>query len=39
MAKEIFELINIDLWGPYKIANIFKDHYFLTVVDDYSRTT
>lgn len=29
----------MDLWGPYKEPTIENYHYFLTVVDDYSRTT
>ena len=34
-----FQLIHLDLWGPYKIANICGAHYFLTIVDDFTRTT
>jgi len=34
-----FELIHVDIWGPYphKTYNVFQ--YFLTIVDDYSRAT
>ncbi|KAL0298504.1 UNVERIFIED_CONTAM: Retrovirus-related Pol polyprotein from transposon TNT 1-94 [Sesamum radiatum] len=35
----LFELIHIDLWGPYKHASLSGCHFFLTIVDDYSRTT
>ncbi|XP_074318100.1 uncharacterized protein LOC141654888 [Silene latifolia] len=38
-ASHIFDLIHIDLWGPYKIASITGAHYFLTIVDDHSRVT
>lgn len=34
-----FSLVHLDIWGPYHTAT-FKDcRYFLTIVDDYSRTT
>ncbi|XP_071699281.1 uncharacterized protein [Rutidosis leptorrhynchoides] len=38
-SSSIFELIHVDLWGPYSrpTHNGFK--YFLTIVDDFSRTT
>ncbi|KAK9682189.1 hypothetical protein RND81_10G056600 [Saponaria officinalis] len=34
-----FELIHMDIWGPYGVP--YKGHYryFLTIVDDYSRAT
>ena len=31
-----FQLIHLDVWGPYKVANICGAHYFLTIVDDLS---
>ena len=34
-----FQLIHMDLWGPYKFANITGAHYFLTLVDDFTRNT
>ncbi|KAL2920668.1 Retrovirus-related Pol polyprotein from transposon TNT 1-94 [Bienertia sinuspersici] len=34
-----FELIHVDIWGPYKVATYNKCTMFLTAVDDYSRTT
>jgi len=34
-----FQLIHMDLWGPYKVANITGAHYFLTIVDDFTRNT
>ncbi|KAL4554948.1 hypothetical protein LXL04_037557 [Taraxacum kok-saghyz] len=37
-AKEIFELIHVDLWGPYKVKTITEASYFLTIVDDHSRS-
>lgn len=34
-----FELLHIDTWGPYRIETKGKHRYFLTVVDDMTRTT
>ena len=36
-ASDIFELIHCDLWGPYRTASSCGAHYFLTIVDDFSR--
>ncbi|KAJ4790588.1 Retroelement pol polyprotein-like [Rhynchospora pubera] len=36
-ANESFELIHCDIWGPYRIASSCGAHYFLTIVDDFSR--
>nr|GEX30398.1 cysteine-rich RLK (receptor-like protein kinase) 8 [Tanacetum cinerariifolium] len=38
-ALEPFNLIHIDMWGPYKVATNGKYRYFLTIVDDFSRVT
>jgi len=34
-----FELIHMDLWGPYRVANLDGAKFFITIVDDYSRNT
>ncbi|XP_074291707.1 uncharacterized protein LOC141618491 [Silene latifolia] len=34
-----FELIHVDLWGPYRVLALNGASYFLTVVDDFSKTT
>ncbi|CAL1398262.1 unnamed protein product [Linum trigynum] len=34
-----FELIHMDIWGGYQTSSMDGSRYFLTVVDDYSRTT
>ncbi|KAK9749069.1 hypothetical protein RND81_02G100300 [Saponaria officinalis] len=39
IAARPFDLIHIDIWGPYKVAYKGKFRYFLTVVDDRSRAT
>ena len=36
-AKEVFDLIHIDLWGPYRTTALCGSKYFLTIVDDHSR--
>ncbi|GJT76412.1 zf-CCHC domain-containing protein [Tanacetum coccineum] len=38
-AKSNFELVHADTWGPYKSSTLNHCKYFLTLVDDYSRTT
>ncbi|KAM0052455.1 putative RNA-directed DNA polymerase [Helianthus debilis subsp. tardiflorus] len=37
-SKELGDLIHLDLWGPYKVASYEGYKYFLTVVDDFTRT-
>nr|GEY29421.1 retrovirus-related Pol polyprotein from transposon TNT 1-94 [Tanacetum cinerariifolium] len=34
-----FELIHVDVWGPYKVSALNGAHYFFTIVDDFSRCT
>lgn len=34
-----FELIHIDIWGPYRVHDINGASFFLTKVDDFSKTT
>ncbi|XP_058008104.1 uncharacterized protein LOC110653264 [Hevea brasiliensis] len=38
-SYSIFELIHVDLWGPYQVLSISRAKYILTIVDDFSRTT
>lgn len=37
-SKEIGELVHLDIWGPYKVNSRDGFTYFLTVVDDFSRS-
>jgi len=37
--KKCFDLIHVNIWGPYSIPSIHGHKYFLTIVDDYSRYT
>jgi len=34
-----FQLIHVDLWGPYRVTSVTDAKYFLTIVDDFSRCT
>ena len=34
----MFELLHLDVWGPYSVQSSSGASYFLTMVDDYSRT-
>ncbi|KAJ0078424.1 hypothetical protein Patl1_37243 [Pistacia atlantica] len=38
-THESFELIHCDVWGPYHTASLSSAHYFLSIVDDYTRVT
>nr|XP_016476182.1 PREDICTED: uncharacterized protein LOC107797775 [Nicotiana tabacum] len=35
----LFALIHVDVWGPYNTITHSGNRYFLTLVDDYSRST
>lgn len=37
IAKSCFDLVHMDLWGPYRQHDITGAHYVLTVLDDHSR--
>ncbi|XP_074274069.1 uncharacterized protein LOC141597501 [Silene latifolia] len=39
VSLEPFELIHIDLWGPYHTSTYNGYKYFLTIVDDFTRCT
>jgi len=34
-----FQLVHMDLWGPYRVTSVTRAKYFLTIVDDCSRST
>ncbi|XP_060212195.1 uncharacterized protein LOC132639793 [Lycium barbarum] len=38
-SSQPFELLHLDMWGPYHIPTYDKFKYFLTLVDDFSRST
>ena len=37
-ASRLFELVHVDLWGPYRTPSLCGSRYFLTIVDDFSRS-
>lgn len=38
-ASNIFDLVHMDTWGSYHLASLTGAYYFLTLVDDCSRST
>ena len=34
-----FSLLHSDMWGPSRVNNLSKAKWFITFIDDYSRTT
>lgn len=38
-TNDVFELIHVDLWGPYSVQSISGASYVLTMVDNFSKTT
>jgi len=38
-TTQSFQLLHMDLWGPYRVANVSGACYFLTIVDDFTRST
>ena len=39
LSLKSFDLLHIDIWGPYHIPTVEGYRYFLTLVDDCTRTT
>jgi hypothetical protein len=39
VSTSIFEMIHVDIWGPFSVSSINGSSYFLTIVDDFSRFT
>ena len=39
MSANPFDLVHIDIWGPFNISTPTGHRYFLTIVDDYTRAT
>jgi len=33
----MFDLVHVDIWGPFSTDYIHRFRYFLTILDDYSR--
>lgn len=39
LAEKPFDLIHLDVWGPFSVTSVEGFKYFLTIVDDCSRVT
>ncbi|CAA7046908.1 unnamed protein product [Microthlaspi erraticum] len=39
LSKAPFDLVHLDVWGPFSVESIEGYKYFLTIVDDCSRVT
>ena len=39
MSANPFDLVHIDIWGPFNVSTPARHKYFLTIVDDYTRAT
>jgi len=39
ITQDSFDLVHVDIWGPFGVTSIRGYRYFLTVVDDHSRHT
>lgn len=39
VASVAFKLVHLDIWGPYKTHSLQGFKYFLTIVDDCTRST
>ena len=39
MCIEAFELLHINIWGPFSVPSIEGYKYFLTILDDHTRVT
>jgi hypothetical protein len=33
------DIVHIDIFGPYRTKNIEGKHYFMLIIDDYTRMT
>ncbi|KAL4385094.1 hypothetical protein GQ457_15G024750 [Hibiscus cannabinus] len=37
ISDSVFDLVHLDVWGPFPVKSLYGHHYFLTIVDDKSR--
>lgn len=38
-SRKPFELIHVDIWGPYHTPSMTGANYFMTLIDDFTRAT
>ena len=39
VSNSCFDLMHVDIWGPYSTPSLNGSKYFFTIVDDFSRCT
>lgn len=39
MSESPFDLVHLDVWGPFSVESVEGHKYFLTIVDDCTRVT
>ena len=39
MSANPFDIVHIDIWGPFNVSTLVGHRYFLTIVDDCTRAT
>ena len=39
VSHSAYDLLHVDIWGPFGIPSILGHKYFLTIVDNFSRYT
>ncbi|XP_061356409.1 uncharacterized protein LOC133300840 [Gastrolobium bilobum] len=39
VSDKAFDLVHVDIWGPYSVPSIHGHKYMLTIVDDHTRFT
>ena len=39
ISLSCFDLVYVDIWGPYSVPSLNGSRYFLTLVDDHNRCT
>ncbi|KAL4347795.1 hypothetical protein GQ457_17G000690 [Hibiscus cannabinus] len=37
VSESVFDLLHMDVWGPFPVESLYGHFYFLTIVDDKSR--
>lgn len=38
-TTSLFQLVHIDIWGPFKVPIYDRKQYFVTIIDDFNRYT
>lgn len=38
-VSQAFDILHMDIWGPYKTTSIIGDSYIPTIIDEFSKRT